>query len=319
MVAKPRPGSSLILIPPVTRKTDGAHASPPPLGNDAAASAADFTTDRAAKRRFLKEDWLRYAAPAVLGFGLFGVGLATGGQFFGGSSVNSALPAAVGSPKAMQAALDQSEMRRLTKKFDDEIHALQARVESLRVAAQTATPEDVRGLKKSLDGLRASLDATKAETSASIAQLSAKVDRLQRGEAKLQPPIDKTSHAEHSAAVLPSGTVAHLGPPPPPAAMNHASAPHGPEVQAALAGPQLPKEQAPPVSPEAKKKPQQVLVDWVVRDVYRGVALVDGPDGTIEVGRGDTIPGAGTVEAIERRNGAWVLVTSRGIVGSVRD
>ncbi|MEI9914568.1 MAG: hypothetical protein WDN29_00700 [Methylovirgula sp.] len=37
--------------------------------------------------------------------------------------------------------------------------------------------------------------------------------------------------------------------------------------------------------------------DWVVRDVYRGIALVEGPQGAVEVMPGDTLPGAGTVRA----------------------
>ena len=44
----------------------------------------------------------------------------------------------------------------------------------------------------------------------------------------------------------------------------------------------------------------------VVRDVYRGVALIDGPDGTIEVSKGDMIPGAGTVAI-------GVLLTAQGM------
>ncbi|MGB8276330.1 MAG: hypothetical protein WCF20_00110 [Methylovirgula sp.] len=308
--AKPRPGSSLILVPPVTRKTEGSQSIPPHAASDAAASAAAFTTDRGPRRRFLKQGWPRYAAPAALGLCLFGVGVATGGQFFGTTvPANSAAPVAVGGPKGVQAAIDQTEMRRLTKKLGDEIHALQARVEALRVAAQTATPEDVRGLKKGLDGLRASLDAAKAETSASIAQLSVKVDRLQREQAKLQQPIDKASHGEHSA-----------GAPATTASIPHAAAPHGAAVETALVGPALPKGQAQPLAPAAEpKKKLQLLVDWVVRDVYQGVALVDGPEGSIEVARGDSIPGAGTVESIERKNGGWIIITSRGIVGSVGD
>lgn len=307
--AKPRPGSSLILVPPVTRKTEGSQSIPPHAANDAAASTAAFATDRGPRRRFLKEGWPRYAAPAALGLCLFGVGVAMGGQFFGTAvPANSAAPAATGGPKGVQAAIDQTEMRRLTKKLGDEIHALQTRVDALRVAAQTATPEDVRGLKKGLDGLRASLDAAKAETSASIAQLSVKVDRLQREEAKLQP-IDKTSHGEHSA-----------GAPATTASITHAAAPHGAAVETALLGPSLPKGQAQPLASAAEpKKKLQLLVDWVVRDVYQGVALVDGPDGSIEVARGDSIPGAGTVESIERKNGGWIIITSRGIVGSVGD
>ena len=57
----------------------------------------------------------------------------------------------------------------------------------------------------------------------------------------------------------------------------------------------------------------------MVRDVYRGIALVEGPQGAVEVMPGDTLPGAGTVRAIERRGDGWVVVTSRGYVDYEHD
>ena len=316
--AKARPGSSLILIPPVTRTSDGPQPGAAPAGDPLGAaqrhprtSAGTFGAAAAERLRAMKDKGWRYAAPAALGFCLFGAGLATGGQFFGAAKIDSGTTGGVGGAKLLQVSTDQSETRHLIKKLGDEVHALQTRVDGLRSGTQSATPDDVRALKKSLDGLRASLDATKVETGAAIALLSAKVDHFQRGESKPQPLVDKPIQSDHPA-----------GAPTTTASVNHPPPPHAGEIQTALATPAVPKEPAPAVPPAAadpKKKPQQLLVDWVVRDVYRGVALIDGPDGSIEVGRGDPIPGAGTVESIEHRNGGWVIVTSRGIVGSVRE
>jgi hypothetical protein len=36
----------------------------------------------------------------------------------------------------------------------------------------------------------------------------------------------------------------------------------------------------------------------------------------MEVGPGDTLPGAGRVRSIERRNRQWVVVTSNGVIDS---
>src|SRR5262249_46764515 len=56
---------------------------------------------------------------------------------------------------------------------------------------------------------------------------------------------------------------------------------------------------------------------WAVRDVYRGVALIQGPRfGLIEVEAGDVIPGIGRVESIRKQDGHWVVTTSRGIIAS---
>jgi hypothetical protein len=59
-----------------------------------------------------------------------------------------------------------------------------------------------------------------------------------------------------------------------------------------------------------------LLRDYSVETVQRGIAVVDGRYGPQEVAPGDFIPGAGRVLRIERRNGAWTVVTSRGIIGS---
>jgi hypothetical protein len=348
--AKQRPGSSLILIPPVTRKGEGLHATAS-QGDEASASSSGKGFGRAsafgeglraqfnAKRGVMKDKWQRYAIPAALGFCLFGVGIATGGQFFSGAGKSAVFGAA--NPRLTQAALDQSEMRKVTKQLNDEIHALQIRVDAMRASTQSAAPDDIHGLRKSVDALRASLDTVKTETSTQITDLNAKIARLQHEEARGQP-FDKSGRDEHAAAAAGGAAEMHAGLNPANAnvihpgtqASNntttiHPTAPattgtttqhaqHG-DTQTALAGPPLPKDQVQPPSPDAKKKPQQMLVGWVIRDVYRGVALIDGPDGTIEVAKGDVIQGAGTVESIEHRNGGWVLVTNRGIVGSVRE
>ncbi|HEY1735033.1 MAG TPA: hypothetical protein VGG12_00150, partial [Methylovirgula sp.] len=313
-----RPGSSLILIPPVTRKTEGAHANPPPreeatgpgFGSFGAARASRFAADFRDKfdGKIFKDKWQRYAVPAALGFCLFGVGLATGGQFFG--TANS-------SEQGKLAAVDTTEMRHATKKLNDEIHALQTRFDTMRSAPQSGSPDDIRSLKKSMDGLKASLDSIKMETTTQIAELNAKIDRLQHKDVKPsvasgnQPSATTNDTGTHASAQATNGST--IRPPSPgiTGSIGHSGTTHTGDTQTALVGPPSPQDQMQPQppAPDAKKKPQSVLVDWVVRDVYRGVALIDGPDGTIEVAKGDMIPGAGTVESIEHRNGGWVLVT----------
>jgi hypothetical protein len=54
--------------------------------------------------------------------------------------------------------------------------------------------------------------------------------------------------------------------------------------------------------------------DWVLRDVGRGGALIDGRRGLYEVYAGDFIPGLGRIDAIRRQDGRWVVVTSKGLI-----
>jgi hypothetical protein len=61
-----------------------------------------------------------------------------------------------------------------------------------------------------------------------------------------------------------------------------------------------------------------VVEGWVVRDVHRGTALLEGRMGLIEVDPGDVVPGLGRVDAIRKQDGRWVVVTPRGLIMSAR-
>jgi hypothetical protein len=53
---------------------------------------------------------------------------------------------------------------------------------------------------------------------------------------------------------------------------------------------------------------------WVLRDVNRGGALIEGRQGLYEVYAGDPVPGLGKVDAIRKQDGRWVVVTTKGLV-----
>jgi hypothetical protein len=56
------------------------------------------------------------------------------------------------------------------------------------------------------------------------------------------------------------------------------------------------------------------LEGWVVRDVQRGTALIEGRMGLIEVDQGDVVPGLGRIDSIRKQDGRWVVVTSKGTI-----
>lgn len=62
--------------------------------------------------------------------------------------------------------------------------------------------------------------------------------------------------------------------------------------------------------------PPPIVSGWVVRDVSRGMALIKGRIGLIEVEPGDVVPGLGRIEAVRRQDGRWVVVTAKGIIAS---
>jgi hypothetical protein len=57
----------------------------------------------------------------------------------------------------------------------------------------------------------------------------------------------------------------------------------------------------------------------VLHEVYDGVALIESRNRRLfEVGPGAMVPGVGRVEGIEKRGKRWVVVTAKGIIGTLR-
>jgi hypothetical protein len=55
---------------------------------------------------------------------------------------------------------------------------------------------------------------------------------------------------------------------------------------------------------------------WTVRTVSAGTAVLEGPNGTWRVSRGDMVPGVGRVDSIVRWGTYWLVATSRGLIAS---
>jgi hypothetical protein len=68
----------------------------------------------------------------------------------------------------------------------------------------------------------------------------------------------------------------------------------------------------------ADARPLPVIDRYVLRQVYDGIALLEGRRGMIEVEPGVNLPGAGRVEEIRRQDGRWVVVTTKGLILPVR-
>jgi hypothetical protein len=55
---------------------------------------------------------------------------------------------------------------------------------------------------------------------------------------------------------------------------------------------------------------------WMLRKVSNGTAVLEGPNGTWTVRRGDTVPGVGRVESIVLWGKRWIVATSRGLIST---
>ena len=71
---------------------------------------------------------------------------------------------------------------------------------------------------------------------------------------------------------------------------------------------------APPANLKTSAKPRVPNGGWILREVRDGGALVEGASGLRKVSPGDTLPGVGRIQRVERRDGQWVLVTASGLI-----
>jgi len=289
--AKPAPGSALVRFVPAAERFD-------PRENAKEQSKGD--PERPKRGLFF------YASRAAVVLLLVGGFYAAARQFFhaADSPLNSApapthlAQAPVQAPVAAPPS-DAADLRRATQQMSEEIRSLKASLETLRSSiAQSQSSEEIRGLKKSIDSV-------KSETNAALAQLSARLDYLQRDQAaKLPQGIEKPERVDQNASnAPPPGAV----PPAPPMISANAAPQAKPPSQASLPP-------GPTSAVDPQKKASQTIPNWVVRDVYDGIALVEGPGGAFEVMAGENIPGVGTVKSIERRGKGWIVVTNRGLV-----
>jgi len=270
------------------------------------------------------ERLVAYGSRAALAVCLFGFAWVAGAFFSGGQSPIYAIKP----PPTRTAVLQESAERKETQTADD-IRALKASVDALR-AAQSQSQIDATAL----EGLKTRLDAVKSETAASIAEVAGKVEQMQREPAaKLSQVIERLDHIEHQiAAPLATASLGATSAPGKAAARKQAQvavAPAKPPLEYAHGqrnigrrgdafdssqNPTAPGAPRPLGSLAPVQSTPKLITNWVVRDVHDGIALVEGPHGSIEVAPGKIIPGAGTVESIERRGGGWIVITSRGLI-----
>ncbi|MDX7951167.1 hypothetical protein P7D22_08230 [Lichenihabitans sp. Uapishka_5] len=168
--------------------------------------------------------------------------------------------------------------------------------------------DTLKALRKTVDQLRGEVDGLRSANAAATAQLAAKleskpatppamtevVSRLDRidHDPRLGEIASRLDRIEHQvASPAPTGSIVPAKP-----------ATQATTVQANAA-------------PTGRAAKPAVLDNWIVRDVYSGIALVEGRSGSVrEVVPGEVLPGAGEVQAIQRRGRGWIVVTSRGII-----
>jgi hypothetical protein len=230
------------------------------------------------------------------------VGWAAGAQLASPDPLTTAR--AQKSDAAQPVGQSETQQRQEIRELADQLRMLKSGLASVQTSLERR-PDDMKALKASVEGIRQGLDAAKADTAAAIAQLSGKLDRSDQAMAqKFAQIAERLDRSERKPDQMPVGSITPQ-PPARPTAIQALPAP-------ASTQPAKPVEAATPLSHEKIPIP-----GFVLRDVYDGVALIEGRGVYREVVVGQAIPGAGKVEAIERRGRRWVVVTSQGLITGV--
>jgi hypothetical protein len=178
---------------------------------------------------------------------------------------------------AGNAALEASMSR-----IDADIVALKA---GLELAAKTNQGQ----FNKATDRIE-KIEKAQAEPTSKLAKLSEAVDKLRAAQAAVPAGAAATTSAAEKEA---TGSVTQS------ANRAAASTPSTPPV---------------PAAPKTDVARLPTVEGWVLRDVNRGGALIEGRQGLYEVYAGDPVPGLGRVDAIRKQDGRWVVVTSKGLI-----
>jgi hypothetical protein len=172
-------------------------------------------------------------------------------------------------------------------------HGLARPAATAAVTSGRTSPEEIQALKENvvqarveLAALKQSIDSANRNAGAQLTRINERIDRVERGQAE---PAAKLTKALDTLERLSRGEAAATSK----------------DVTGSIV----------PLAGGANQPGRPGAVEgWVVRDVRRGTALIEGRMGIIEVDQGDVVPGLGRVDAIRKQDGRWVVVTSKGLI-----
>ena len=147
-----------------------------------------------------------------------------------------------------------------------------------------ALKEQVVQVRVDVAALKASIEAGHRNANTQLTKIGERVERIDRTQAE---PVAKLTKAIEGFDRRVDSSSAR-------------------ETTGSIAPPQ-------PIPGQPAKQPG-VIEGWVLRDVQRGTALIEGRMGLVEVDAGDVVPGLGRVDAIRKQDGRWVVVTPKGLI-----
>lgn len=199
--------------------------------------------------------------------------------------------------------------------------ALAGEMRALKDSLEQADAESA----KRLDDLAQRVEKLEKEQAAKIADLTARLDRAEQnasaGQGSQTAAASAPSAPAQAAAQDGAGTAPATDGDPVTASTGGLDAAGNPLPQprpSDIGNITVARPSAASAGPERTAPASPVLRDWVLRDVYGGVALIEGRWGMIEVVQGSVLPGGGVVQNIRRAGNRWVVTTTRGIISAGR-
>jgi hypothetical protein len=179
------------------------------------------------------------------------------------------------------------------------VSRIDADILALKAGLDHATKTGLSQFNKTNDRLD-KIEKAQAEPSSKLAKLSEAMDRL-RVPPAAAAPVAAAAVATPAATrdVATRDVTGSVTPSPANAAAASSAASTPP---------------APAATPRTEVARLPTVDGWVLRDVKRGGALIEGRQGLYEVYAGDPVPGLGKVDAIRKQDGRWVVVTTKGLV-----
>jgi hypothetical protein len=176
-----------------------------------------------------------------------------------------------------------------------------------RLAGEAAPAEPTAVLQTAIAELRSEITALKAGLDTTGRNTSTQYTKL----------VERLDRAEHAQTVASKSDAAF-----PKEAVKEAIKETTGSVTTPASATAAPLSLAPVLASgtQTSGTPQSAIVPgWAVRDVYRGVAMLQSRmGGMVEVEAGDVLPNFGRIQAIRRQDGRWVVITSRGMIMSMR-
>jgi len=168
-------------------------------------------------------------------------------------------------------------------------------------AGSSALETSIARIDADMMALKASVEHTQKMGMSQFNRTSDRLDKVEKAQAEPAAKLAKLSEAVDKLRAAPPAAPAPVA-----AAPVAAKEVTGSLAPAAAAAPAAP--------PKVEVARLPTVEGWVLRDVARGGALIEGRQGIYEVYAGDPVPGLGRIDAIRRQDGRWVVVTSKGLI-----